>query len=413
MRAARLAVAIIIILGGGVYLSNRRLVNLSRDSTRNSSKEASLTKSDFIPLATSVKEKEFDFLTFLENDFPECLPPNGLIQLSSMGFYRKIQNQSEPPRYDHVSCFVMKARYNCAYRPDYPLEKPHHYELALRFHDSNNSDGENLRDCSLRTVIDRALSSRILPTLKSANDQVLNPNHKWHIVLQGNSFVRQIWEALACTLPASRISDFIVQRGGPGIQLKDFTRRKGRLVGLDELGDALENRTWVQEKGCHGDKSSDLTPYFRRRAIKPPNMPDCNDNVAMIELDSMWRFYYIFKPTMYTNDSLVHLYDDRLRMPRKSTSLLETSTAVLVWNYVMKVPQNISPPIPVSRELQVESWSWKLRDLQLRDIGQFFGANNPWIKNPPDFHPCMPGIPDDEVNLLLFALWTGSNISAT
>lgn len=36
-----------------------------------------------------------------------------------------------------------------------------------------------------------------------------------------------------------------------------------------------------------------------------------------------------------------------------------------------------------------------LNKVQERYIGQYFGANNHWITNPPDIHPCMPGIPDD------------------
>ena len=45
-----------------------------------------------------------------------------------------------------------------------------------------------------------------------------------------------------------------------------------------------------------------------------------------------------------------------------------------------------------------------LKNIQKRDTGQYFGANNPWITDVPDGHPCLPGIPDDEVNLLLMIL---------
>ena len=31
-----------------------------------------------------------------------------------------------------------------------------------------------------------------------------------------------------------------------------------------------------------------------------------------------------------------------------------------------------------------------------------FDADNRWITNPPDNHPCMTSVPDDEVHLLLF-----------
>lgn len=45
-----------------------------------------------------------------------------------------------------------------------------------------------------------------------------------------------------------------------------------------------------------------------------------------------------------------------------------------------------------------------LKRAEKRIIGQYFGADNPWIVHPPGNHPCMPGIPDDEANILLYLL---------
>ena len=42
-----------------------------------------------------------------------------------------------------------------------------------------------------------------------------------------------------------------------------------------------------------------------------------------------------------------------------------------------------------------------LRDLEFRDLGQWFGANNPRIEHPPDYNACMQRILYDEENLLL------------
>lgn len=41
------------------------------------------------------------------------------------------------------------------------------------------------------------------------------------------------------------------------------------------------------------------------------------------------------------------------------------------------------------------------RRLQEMYLGQWSGCDNPGIDHVPDGHPCMPGVPDDEVNLLL------------
>lgn len=70
------------------------------------------------------------------------------INLSTMGFY---QNASDPvPPYDHLSCFLMKARYNCAYRPNAPFDMAHKYELVLRLPNQT-------RPCHLKALIAETL----------------------------------------------------------------------------------------------------------------------------------------------------------------------------------------------------------------------------------------------------------------
>ena len=44
------------------------------------------------------------------------------------------------------------------------------------------------------------------------------------------------------------------------------------------------------------------------------------------------------------------------------------------------------------------------RKLQARDLNRWFGADNPGILEKPDAHPCLPGVPDDEANVLLYML---------
>jgi hypothetical protein len=105
---------------------------------------------------------------------------------------------------------------------------------------------------------------------------------------------------------------------------------------------------------------------------------------------------------MYDKETLTHIYQTVLGIPNDELD-------VLVWNNVLKEPQNTTL-VPSKRQIPVEALMWKLRELQLRDVGQYFGANNPWIKNPPDYHPCMPGVPDDEVDILLFLILTGQGL---
>ena len=50
------------------------------------------------------------------------------------------------------------------------------------------------------------------------------------------------------------------------------------------------------------------------------------------------------------------------------------------------------------------------KEIQQRDARQWFGANNPWIIDSPDTHACMPGPPDDEVNLLLYLIFSNATV---
>lgn len=53
---------------------------------------------------------------------------------------------------------------------------------------------------------------------------------------------------------------------------------------------------------------------------------------------------------------------------------------------------------------KITTWPFiNFKGKQRENIGRYFGADNPWIDSPPDLHACMPGMPDDEANMLL--LW--------
>jgi hypothetical protein len=165
---------------------------------------------------------------------------------------------------------------------------------------------------------------------------------------------------------------------------------------------------------------------YRRRAVVPPNLPNCNDDIASIHV-GQWRFSYIFKPTMYSQAALQEIYHDRFGITpddswTSNSTVSETTDEQtrpalppkywLVWNFANKERQTVTPPglaIPPSRIISIESWLWTLKDLQATQLGKYFGANNPFI-HPPDDHACLPGPPDDQVHLLLYLLWSGYRI---
>lgn len=352
----------------------------------------------------------------IQEKYPECqlnTTTTKTISLSQMGSY--VPAVDRTPLYNHM-CFIMKARYNCAYRPDAPFRMAYHYELVLQLHPNDNTTTSNNNTMNKESCRIKALIRDTLQEWNTAEWKMRSTptTRQQHVMIQGNSFARQLWEALVCGIVSSSytshlVTDFGVQQGGPGISIEDFTIRNNRPVGMDELGTRLTNQSVLDQTGCHGESKSDISAYYRRSAATPPNLPGCNDNVATIELGRQWRFSYIFKPTMYTPEALEYIYKDRLGAVSNSPTINEDVEWHVVWNSVLREPQNITPPLLFSvphRKLDIESWLWTLRKLQLRDLNWYFGANNPWISKPPDYHACMPGIPDDQVHLLLYLLWT-------
>jgi len=402
------------------------------------------------------------FHQLLRDKYPECRVLSHhntkTIDLDTMGRYvQVISNNATNPPYDHISCFLMKARYNCAYRPNAPFRMAHHYELVLQLSLPSSNDTSTTtttaattatvrdKECRIKALIGDTLQewseqwSHSFKNVTSTTTTTTNPpKNIYRIRLQGNSYLRQLWEALACGILASSkysrlVTHLSLQQGGPGISLQDFATRSagggggdgGGGVDVNDLGRPLTNRTYLQQRGCHGENKADLSAYYRRKAVVPPNLPGCNDNVAVLELAHQWRISYMFKPTMYTPNALEYLFRERLGIPSSSsehtttnpTISSESEQDVLVWNSVMKEPQNITPPrmiLPKRQQPQqwnIESWLWKLRDLQLRDLNsRYFGANNPWV-HPGDFHACMPGPPDDQAHLLLYLLWSGYSMT--
>jgi hypothetical protein len=117
----------------------------------------------------------------------------------------------------------------------------------------------------------------------------------------------------------------------------------------------------------------------------------------MVEFGNVVRFYYIFRPFMYSNETLHQIYDQ--------LGIRDHSVDVLVFN-----KEESKTSLAYERKVDYTLLLGTLKALQRRDIGAYFGANNPWITHPPDTQPCMPGIPDDEVNVLLFLLLGGYGI---
>lgn len=147
--------------------------------------------------------------------------------------------------------------------------------------------------------------------------------------------------------------------------------------------------------GCHG--CTELRRYYESELTVPSTIPECNDNIAMVEFGSKIQFYYIFRPWVFANVTAV--YD--------KVGLRANDIDALVFNdgENEKYPQSLQ--MQLKEGVFNESIIWDLDEfhrIQVRDTKKWFGVTNPWVTHPPDGHPCMPGVPDDEADLLLFLL---------
>ena len=269
------------------------------------------------------------------------------------------------------------------------------------------------------------------------------------VLLVGTSRFRQIFEALVCGF-SHQMTNLKIQLGGPvfNVQHKYMDAEEiGPLVGLD----------FVRNGSCYEPKSqANYSEFFRTDGTIVPNNHDrCNDNIAMVEFGlannannaqnnnssssssssssknnetannnttqrsvegSRIRFYYVFRPWAWTNVTPAlkalgiqnrHKLDFDLWEPRDvsdAASWQYSSTFDLesLYQRIFDIRSSKTNRTDVSSIEQHDAHELYKR-IQQRDIGQYFGADNPWINDPPDAeHPCMPGMPDDKVNFLLW-----------
>jgi hypothetical protein len=121
---------------------------------------------------------------------------------------------------------------------------------------------------------------------------------------------------------------------------------------------------------------------------------DCADELAMLEFGSSLKLFYNFHPK--TLQDPVNSYDTMVGLNISEIDYIAFNTRMHelaeIQPYLTTFLSNYRPVLQT------------LKRMQRRDLKRWFGARNPWITNPPDMHPCMPGVPDDEAALLLFSI---------
>jgi hypothetical protein len=332
------------------------------------------------------------WLDWLHQTTSTSLPTTaGRTNATAAGFVQYVRSKA-PPRYDHITCNVMKPRYNCAAEQEAASRasssrlsrnssttKRKNKPIGSAASDYKFQWRQNVEDpwCDLETLIDFVQGPSSIISQRS-------------VLLQGNSYLRQIWEAMVCGF-RSQVTNLTLLSHGPDMSLKSMAHRGGKLFQKQEMGKFLINQQSIP--GCHDDPSPvPLSRYYGNHVTVPPNVDHCSDDMAMVEFGNGLRVFYLFHPSRYESDAFTDIYS-KLDVPESldvmawisdSEQFMRNRTANVAWSL-----DNLLPT---------------LKRAQLASIGYVFGADNPWITNPPDEHPCLPGIPDDEANILLYLL---------
>jgi hypothetical protein len=191
---------------------------------------------------------------------------------------------------------------------------------------------------------------------------------------------------------------------------------KPRLIGIANGSDGFMSYRDIRRKGCHGHrKGKDSMDRFYYPGVSvPTSINGCSDDFLMVEFGHMIRFYYIFRPWLYSDEAILTTYEKlgmTTRMDQATEDVVLHDIDVLLSNSDVAVSslRFLAP----ERQKSLISFDWwdvqaLMGEIQEKTIGTYFGAENPYITKPPDkLHACMPGYTDDMVNIMLFSLLGG------
>eukprot|EP00542_Grammatophora_oceanica_P001791 CAMPEP_0194063460 /NCGR_PEP_ID=MMETSP0009_2-20130614/80370_1 /TAXON_ID=210454 /ORGANISM="Grammatophora oceanica, Strain CCMP 410" /LENGTH=179 /DNA_ID=CAMNT_0038715577 /DNA_START=199 /DNA_END=738 /DNA_ORIENTATION=- len=162
----------------------------------------------------------------------------------------------------------------------------------------------------------------------------------------------------------------------------------------DELG-RLQQLDPSHPQGCHDG----LNPHFYEANVTmPTSIDNCNDDVASIVFDDNIEFIYVFRPNLFENQT------ELLNFAGVDPDRVHTVV-------VSKRTELQDEVLQMLRRPRYQYWDLHpFRQMQQRDLHRWFGADNPGMVEKPDGHGCMPGVPDDEANLLLYSLLANTDI---
>jgi len=337
-----------------------------------------------------------------EEDGLNILNYNDVLKYSLLG-----KNVTNSVRYNHL-CPWMKPRYNCAKSKKQAYgESPVDWKLTLQDGSEQCILWDLVHDLEGPIGVGERLLHRRRSKAKKENGEDEFKERPLIIAMFGNSYMRQIFEALKCSW-SNDITYTVMQKNSKlDISIAGLKKRKGAPVRIDELG-KMERMPQIWQGGDLCDLEDEHE--FYEDVPTPLHCSKSNtysDNVAVVEFGRKIRFYYLFRPQIY--EDLPGVLKEKLDLDPKDVDVLLFNDGQ---DETIKENSNLLDIFSASgawqRRLLWPYWSFK--ETQLRDIGRWFGADNPWITSKPDGHACMPGPPDDEVNLLMYLLYSNSVI---
>lgn len=356
-----------------------------------------------------------NFTAFLQQYHPNCFPSqlrHNLWDHFDPAFIRKPSFQR--PRYDHQTCFVMKARYNCALSRHEdsdvagipPFGESFDFEMVLlptwRAKLNNSLGAFSGHNCNLNGLVKDMGGPMALATFGAdipagrlpapATAEKISP--QFTAVVQGNSYLRGVWEALVCGF-SNQITYIQLLSRGPKMSQANILIRNGTLLGVEDLGTPI-SQSFTEgsassddfaKQGCHAPGRSAMFQYYWPNVTVPPSLPGCSDDMAVVEFGKAIRFVFLFHPSRFQTEALRVAYERLgIAQQRKDEAISEAGNSnefpidLLVWNGGEMTHRMLAP----QRIIQLDDLLPRLVTAQNRSVGRFFGANNPWISNPPD-----------------------------
>ena len=323
----------------------------------------------------------------------------------------------------------MKPRYNCA-KNETALASLNYGDVATdwKFVFRQNKRTSEKFTCNLWEFVSSLGGPRGL-----ANYLLSKKKKKTAVLLAGNSYLRQIFLALVCGFEDD-VTDFRLLLPAPGFRTslgslkerginpfrneakpnaKKFTTAEaGRLErppdGVDGRGTCVTpskpNPFYVQ------NVTQPDACYYNDPELQGPNIDNdgrrwstsYSSDLAMVEFGGGIRFYYAFRPYIYAN--ITDVFRTLLKLdPREVGALVFNVKTASVFQEEAPDLFGVFQATGAWRSRRINNWPMGLfKEVQEKDIGRHFYPDNPWITGT-DSHSCIPGMPDDEANMLL--LW--------